>query len=56
MSTDVEPLDLLIASMIAESGEPDRAAEAWADAAVVVARATGGSAGALSRTPLPIRT
>lgn len=35
---DVEPLDLLIASMVAETGEPDAEAEAWADAAMEVAR------------------
>ena len=35
---DFEPLDLLVASMIAETGEPDDRAEAWADAAMVQAR------------------
>jgi len=42
---DVEPLDLLIASMIAESGEPDRAADGWVDSAIGVARAAADSAG-----------
>jgi Arc/MetJ-type ribon-helix-helix transcriptional regulator len=35
---DFEPLDLLIASMIAETGEPDAAAEEWVEAAMDVAR------------------
>lgn len=35
---DFEPLDLLIASMIAETGEPDEQAEAWADDAMAKAR------------------
>jgi Arc/MetJ-type ribon-helix-helix transcriptional regulator len=35
---DFEPLDLLIASMIAETGEPDAAAEKWVEAAMDVAR------------------
>ena len=34
---DFEPLDLLIASMIAETGEPDEQAEAWVEAAMEVA-------------------
>ncbi|MGQ0575767.1 MAG: hypothetical protein ACT4RN_16420 [Pseudonocardia sp.] len=33
-----EPLDLLIASLVAETGEPDEQARAWADDAVSVAR------------------
>lgn len=35
---DLEPLDLLIASMVAESGEPDEKARAWAGEAVAAAR------------------
>ncbi|MGH3873885.1 MAG: ribbon-helix-helix domain-containing protein [Pseudonocardiaceae bacterium] len=35
---DFEPLDLLIASMIAETGEPDEAAEAWVEQAMAAAR------------------
>lgn len=35
---DFEPLDLLIASMIAETGEPAEHAGAWADEAMVKAR------------------
>ncbi|MGH8602567.1 MAG: ribbon-helix-helix domain-containing protein, partial [Gammaproteobacteria bacterium] len=35
---DFEPLDLLIASMIAETGEPDEAAEAWVERAMAAAR------------------
>lgn len=35
---DFEPLDLLIASMIAETGEPDEQADAWADEAMAKAR------------------
>lgn len=35
---DFEPLDLLIASMIAEAGEPDEAAEAWVEQAMAAAR------------------
>lgn len=35
---DLEPLDLLIASMVAESGEPDERAQAWAAEAVAAAR------------------
>lgn len=44
---DVDPLDLIIASMIAETGEPDADAEAWAEHALEVARRTaeGGAAG-----------
>lgn len=40
---DVEPLDLLIASMVAETGVPDPAAEAWADSAVQNARSAAES-------------
>jgi Arc/MetJ-type ribon-helix-helix transcriptional regulator len=36
---DFDPLDLLIASMIAETGEPDERAEAWARDAMAKARA-----------------
>jgi Arc/MetJ-type ribon-helix-helix transcriptional regulator len=36
---DLEPLDLLIASMVAETGEPDQQARSWAEAAVAVAAA-----------------
>lgn len=35
---DFDPLDLLIASMVAETGEPDEESEAWAEAAMDVAR------------------
>ena len=35
---DFDPLDLLIASMVAETGEPTAEDEAWADAALEVAR------------------
>jgi Arc/MetJ-type ribon-helix-helix transcriptional regulator len=35
---DLEPLDLLIASMVAETGEPDEKAQAWAAGAVAAAR------------------
>jgi Arc/MetJ-type ribon-helix-helix transcriptional regulator len=35
---DFEPLDLLIASMIAETGEPDETAEAWVEQAMATAR------------------
>jgi Arc/MetJ-type ribon-helix-helix transcriptional regulator len=35
---DLEPLDLLIASMVAETGEPDEKAHAWAAEAVAAAR------------------
>jgi Arc/MetJ-type ribon-helix-helix transcriptional regulator len=35
---DLEPLDLLIASMVAETGEPDEKAQAWAAEAVGAAR------------------
>jgi Arc/MetJ-type ribon-helix-helix transcriptional regulator len=35
---DFEPLDLLIASMIAETGEPDERARAWVDDAMEKAR------------------
>jgi len=35
---DFDPLDLLIASMIAETGEPDERAEAWARDAMAKAR------------------
>ncbi|HEY6421703.1 MAG TPA: hypothetical protein VIY28_00365 [Pseudonocardiaceae bacterium] len=35
---DFEPLDLLIASMIAETGEPDEVAEAWVEQAMAAAR------------------
>ncbi len=34
---DFEPLDLLIASMIAETGEPDEHAIAWVDSAIAAA-------------------
>ena len=37
---DFEPLDLLIASMIAETGEPDEAAQRWVEQAMVTARKT----------------
>ncbi len=37
---DFEPLDLLIASMIAETGEPDEAAERWVEQAMATARKT----------------
>ena len=40
---DVEPLDLLIASMVAETGPPSPAAEAWADSAVRAARSVADS-------------
>ena len=40
---DFDPLDLLVASMIAETGEPDAEAEAWADAAMEVARRAAGA-------------
>ena len=35
---DFDPLDLLIASMIAETGEPDERAEAWVRDAMAKAR------------------
>jgi Arc/MetJ-type ribon-helix-helix transcriptional regulator len=35
---DFEPLDLLIASMIAETGEPDERAQAWVEDAMARAR------------------
>jgi Arc/MetJ-type ribon-helix-helix transcriptional regulator len=35
---DVDPLDLIIASMIAEGGEPDEQARAWMDDAMAKAR------------------
>jgi Arc/MetJ-type ribon-helix-helix transcriptional regulator len=35
---DFEPLDLLIASMIAETGQPDAAAQAWVEQAMAAAR------------------
>ncbi len=35
---DFEPLDLLIASMIAETGTPDEAADAWVEQAMAAAR------------------
>ncbi|MGH3549629.1 MAG: ribbon-helix-helix domain-containing protein [Pseudonocardiaceae bacterium] len=35
---DFEPLDLLIASMIAETGQPDEVAQAWVEQAMVTAR------------------
>jgi Arc/MetJ-type ribon-helix-helix transcriptional regulator len=35
---DFEPLDLLIASMIAETGQPDDAAQAWVEQAMAAAR------------------
>lgn len=31
---DIELLDLLVAGMVAESGEPDEQAKAWVDAAI----------------------
>lgn len=37
---DFEPLDLLIASMIAETGQPDEAAQAWVAQAMAAARRT----------------
>jgi Arc/MetJ-type ribon-helix-helix transcriptional regulator len=36
---DFDPLDLLIASMVAESGEPGDEAKAWAEEAMAKARA-----------------
>ncbi|MGH3319443.1 MAG: hypothetical protein ACRDN9_04565 [Streptosporangiaceae bacterium] len=35
---DFEPLDLFIASMVAETGEPDEGARAWAEEAIARAR------------------
>jgi Arc/MetJ-type ribon-helix-helix transcriptional regulator len=35
---DFEPLDLLIASMIAETGQPDEVAQAWVEQAMATAR------------------
>jgi len=35
---DFEPLDLLIASMIAETGEPGERAQAWVEEAMASAR------------------
>ncbi len=35
---DFDPLDLLIASMIAETGEPDERAEAWIQDTMAKAR------------------
>jgi len=35
---DFEPLDLLIASMIAENGEPGERAQAWVEDAMAMAR------------------
>jgi Arc/MetJ-type ribon-helix-helix transcriptional regulator len=35
---DFEPLDLLIANMIAETGQPDDAAQAWVEQAMAAAR------------------
>lgn len=35
---DFEPLDLLIASMIAETGQPDETAQAWVEQAMATAR------------------
>jgi hypothetical protein len=35
---DFEPLDLLIASMIAETGQSDAAAQAWVEQAMTTAR------------------
>lgn len=35
---DFEPLDLLIASMIAETGEPDEVAQQWVEQAMALAR------------------
>lgn len=35
---DFEPLDLLIASMIAETGQPDEAAQVWVEQAMATAR------------------
>ncbi|MET8158519.1 ribbon-helix-helix domain-containing protein [Sphaerisporangium sp. NPDC005289] len=35
---DFDPLDLLIASMVAETGEPGEDAKAWADEALAKAR------------------
>jgi len=35
---DFEPLDLLIASMIAETGQPDEGAQAWVEQAMEAAR------------------
>lgn len=35
---DFDPLDLLIASMIAETGEPDERAETWVQDAIIKAR------------------
>ncbi|MGH3769407.1 MAG: ribbon-helix-helix domain-containing protein [Pseudonocardiaceae bacterium] len=38
---DFEPLDLLIASMIAEAGQPDEVAQAWVAQAMATARGRG---------------
>lgn len=40
---DFEPLDLLIASMVAETGEPDEHAQSWVEAAMKVARRSSSS-------------
>lgn len=45
---DFEPLDLLIASMIAETGKPDAAAEAWVEQAMTAARKARLADGGLS--------
>lgn len=42
---DFEPLDLLVASMVAETGEPDERAEAWVESAMARARDAQGGAG-----------
>lgn len=42
---DFEPLDLLIASMIAETGEPGERAQAWVEQAMAKARSNAGTAG-----------
>ncbi|MEU9885471.1 ribbon-helix-helix domain-containing protein [Sphaerisporangium sp. NPDC051017] len=46
---DFDPLDLLIASMVAETGEPDDDAKAWANEALAKAREAkrGGASGAV---------
>jgi Arc/MetJ-type ribon-helix-helix transcriptional regulator len=42
---DFEPLDLLIASMIAETGEPGEQAQAWVEQAMAKARLGAGAPG-----------
>jgi Arc/MetJ-type ribon-helix-helix transcriptional regulator len=43
---DFDPLDLLIASMIAENGEPDGEAQRWVEQALQVARRAADSSAA----------